>query len=440
MGRRPGIALLLLSLSSGLSVLWGSTLASSSSAGMADFKAVFYGARCLIQHTDPYQDNQLLLAYQADGHQIPADPTLAMLYRRAVLVCINLPTTLYLIIPLAHLTLGLAYALWLLITAVGLTLAAFLVWRQTANTSPGIALCLLCFLLANCVIIFANGNAAGVVASLSVIAAWCFLEKRFVPAGILLLSLGLAIKPHNAGFVWLYFLLAGGLLRKRALQTLAVTLVLALPAVFWVSHIAPHWLPELRANLLSASSHGGLNDPGPASLSFHHPDPIVDLQALLSIFHDDPRFYAFAGYLLSALLLVLWAIATLRSRVSPARSWLALAAISALTMLVTYHRLHDAKLLLLTIPACAMLWAEGGRKGWFALLATSAGIVLTGDIPATGLSILTAHISVEPGFLGHLKSALLLRPAPVILLIIATFYLWVYWQRAIRDRGLDVEV
>jgi len=430
MGRRPGIALLLILLGAGFSVLWGSYLARSTSGGMADFKAVYYGARCLMQHTDPYQDNQLLQAYEADGRRIPADPILAMLYRRAVLVCINLPTTLFLIIPFALLHLELAYALWLLIMAAGLTLAAFLIWQQTATTSPGIALSLICFLLANCVILFKDGNAAGIVVALSVIAVWCFLQDRFVGAGILLLALGLAIKPHDAGLIWLYFLLAGGLLRKRALQTLAVTVVLALPAVLWVSHVAPHWLPELRSNLQTASSHGGLNDPGPVSLGFHHPDPIIDLQALLSIFRDDPRFYTLTGYLISGVLLVLWAVATLRSRQSPKGAWLALAAVSALTMLVTYHRQHDAKLLMLAIPACAMLCAEGGRKGWFALLATSTGIVLTGDVPATFLSMFTVHMSVEPGLIGRLKSVLLFEPAPLVLLVIATFFIWVYWQEA----------
>lgn len=433
MDSKRRIALLLILFSSGLSVLWGSFLARSSAGGMADFKAVYYGARCLIQHTDPYQDTELLRAYQADGWQIPTEPTMATLFRRAVLVCINLPTTLFLILPFAHLTLGVAYALWLLLMASALTLAAFLTWNLTADTSPGVSLCLICFLLANSVILFKDGNAAGIVVGLTVFAAWCFLHDRFVPAGILCLALGLAIKPHDAGLVWLYFLLAGGLLRKRALQTLAVTVVLALPAVLWVSHVAPHWLPELQANLHSASTHGGLNDPGPASIGFHHPDPIIDLQALLSVFRDDPHFYVYAAYLVSAVLLVVWAVATLRSRVSPARTWLALAAISALTMLVTYHRQHDAKLLLLTIPACAMLWAERGPRGWFALLATTAGIVLTGDIPSTALAILTGHLSVEPGFVSHLKAALLLRPAPLILLVIAAFYLWVYWQRAVPD-------
>jgi hypothetical protein len=274
-----------------------------------------------------------------------------------------------------------------------------------------------------------------VVVSLTIIAAWCFLQNRFVPAGILLFALGLAIKPHDAGLVWLYFLLASGPLRKRALQTLTLTIALALPAVLWVSHVVPMWMPELRANLQSASSHGGLNDPGPASLGFHHPDPIISLQALLSVFRDDPSFYVFLSYGISAVLLALLAVATLRSRVSPSRAWLALAAISALTMLVTYHRQHDAKLLLLAIPACALLLAEGGRKGWFALLVTSACIVITGDVPSTFLSMVTTHMSVEPGLFGHLKSALLLRPAPAALLVMAVFFVWTYWRNALRDPG-----
>jgi hypothetical protein len=81
------------------------------------------------------------------------------------------------------------------------------------------------------------------------------------------------------------------------------------------------------------------------------------------------------------LLLIVWAFVTLRSRPSPRRTWLALAAIAALTMLPVYHRAQDTKLLLLTVPACAMLWAEGGRIGRLALLVTSAGFVLTGDLP-----------------------------------------------------------
>jgi hypothetical protein len=431
MARRT--ALLLILFCSGLSVLWGSFLAHSSSGGLADFKAVFYGARCLIHHADPYNNTEFLRIYQADGVPIPTDPMMADLFRRAVLVCINLPTTLFFLVPFALLPLKVAYPLWALLMAAGLCLACYLMWDLAAKNAPRLALFLVCFLAANCVILFADGNAACVVISLCVIAAWCFLRNRFAAAGVVCLALSLLIKPHDAGLVWIYFLLAGGVYRKRALQTLLVTAALGVPAVLWVTQGAPQWLSELRSNLQLASMRGGLNDPGPASLGFHHPDPILALQAFVSVFRDDPHFYVPAAMLVAGGLLIMWTVITLRARVTPHRAWLALAAIAALTMLVTYHRQHDAKLLLLTVPACALLWAEGGLKGWLAALASTAGIVITGDIPSTGLSILTAHVEAGDGFFTNLRAALLVRPAPLILLGMAVFYLWAYWQRAASE-------
>jgi hypothetical protein len=424
------IALLLILASCGLSVLWGAALMHGVSGGMTDFKALYSGARCLIQQADPYKESEFLRVYQADGGTIPADPVTAGLFRRAVLVCVNMPSALFLMLPLAYLPLAVAYTLWMLLMAAGLGLAAFLMWTVGARKAPRISLFLLCVLLANCVILFKDGNAAGIVVGLCAVAAWCFLEDRFVPAGIVCLALSLAFKPHDAGLVWLYFLLAGGTLRKRALQTLLVTAALCVPAFLWVSHVAPNWLPEMQSNLHQAAAHGGLNDPGPSSISFHHPDPIIDLQAFISVFRDNPRFYVPAAYLVSGSLVLLWAITTMRARFSRRNAWFALAAIAALTMLISYHRQHDAKLLLLTVPACAMLWAEGGLIRWFALAANTAGIVITGDIPATTLSLFTGHMAVGAGIVGHMKTALMVRPAPLFLLVIAILYVWVYVRRA----------
>jgi Glycosyltransferase family 87 len=434
-------ALLLILCCCGISVLWGSSIARSSSGGLADFKAIYYGSRCLIRHTDPYKDSDFLQAYRADGRDIPPEPLMAELFRRAVLVCVNLPTALFFVIPLAHLPLIPAYLVWALVTTVGLFLAAFLTWDLAATKSPGLALLLVCFLLANCQQLYYEGNAAGIVVGLGVVAAWCFLQGRFVPAGILCLAFSLIIKPHDLGLVWLYFLLAGSVYRKRAWQTLVVTIVLCIPAALWVSHIAPHWMPELRSNIQTTSAPGGLSDPGPSAIGFHHPDPVIDLQAFLSVFRDDPRLYVPASYLVSGSLLLLWLFATLRSRFSQQSAWLALAAIAPLTMLITYHRQHDAKLLLLTVPACAVLWARRGPIGWFALVANSAAIVITGDIPATALNIFSGKLPLGVGFLDHLKAALLVRPVPLALLILATFYVWLYLRnsRSGLADGVDPE-
>jgi hypothetical protein len=435
MKRTQRVALALILLSIGISVLWGSFQAHSSFSGMTDFKAVYYGARCLIQHGDPYQADQFMRVYLESEWETQFEHVMSGPLHDAISLCVNLPTTLFLVAPFALLPWGPACWLWTALVAAGLTLAAFLMWKLAASHSSGVSLFLVCILLANCFIIFAYGNAAGLVVSLCVVAVWCFLQERFVPAGILCLAVSLAIKPHDAGLVWLYFLLAGGTYRKRALQTLAVTIVLGLPALLWVSSVAPHWMPELQSNILATSARGALNDPGPASIDFLGPDPIVDLQSVISVLRDDPHIYNPAGYLLSGVLLLAWSLATLRSRVSPANTWLALAAIATLTMLVTYHREHDAKLLLLTVPACAMLWAEGGPMGWFALLANSAGILITGDIPSMLLLLFTRNLPLSTaGLFGKIETILLVRPASLILLAMSIFYLWAYVRRAFPNQ------
>src|ERR1019366_4930389 len=124
------------------------------------------------------------------------------------------------IAPFAMLPLATAQALWIILTGGGLILAGFLMWNLGSKYAPILSGCLIGFLLANCQLAFATGNTAGIVVGLCVVAVWCFLEDRFVLAGILCLAVSLAIKPHDAGLVWLYFLLAGGTYRKRALQTL----------------------------------------------------------------------------------------------------------------------------------------------------------------------------------------------------------------------------
>jgi hypothetical protein len=239
------------------------------------------------------------------------------------------------------------------------------------------------------------------------------------------------------GLIWLYFLLAGGVYRKRAMQTLLVMVAIGLPSVLWVWHVSPHWVQELYSNMLSVSVHGGFNDPGPASTGPHGAARMINLQTVISVFRDDPRIYNLASYLICGLLLLVWAFTTLRSRPSPKRAWLALAAIAALSLLPVYHRQYDAKLLLLTVPACAMLWAEGGLIGWIALFVNTAGFVLTGDLSWGILSVFVGnlHLPVTRLCVEILK-AVEVFPVPLILLVMGIFYLWVYVS---RSSGIDPE-
>jgi hypothetical protein len=163
---------------------------------------------------------------------------------------------------------------------------------------------------------------------------------------------------------------------------------------------------------------------------------IVDLQSAVSVFKDDPRVYNPISFFVCGALLLLWSIRSFRARYSHSRALLALAAVVPLTILVTYHRPYDAKILLLSIPACAMLLSVGGWAGRIALLVTTAAIVLTADIPLAILVVLAGKLHVGPvGFAGKMLTTLLLRPAPIAMLVMACFYLWALMRSPQPEAG-----
>jgi hypothetical protein len=420
--RRDGLILLL--LGSVVFVLLGVALENSAATPASDFRALYYPARTLVHNSDPYSVPQVSTVYQADSAHFPRDDWKA----RVIATCnVYPPSAFTFMLPFAMLRWGPAHILWLILTVVSIVFVSFLMWNLGANYAPLVSGALIALFLVNSELLVISSNAAGIVVSFCVIAVLCFLRNRFVAIGILCLAVSLTIKPQETGLVWLYFLLAGGLYRKRALQTLLVTIAISLPALLWVWHFSPHWLAEWHSNLAVFSARGGINDPGPASAGGHGLAMVISLQSILSVFRDDPHFYNLGSYIVTAPLVVIWATITLRSRISPSKMWLALASIAAISMLPVYHRQYDAKLLLLTIPACVMLWAEGGVLGRIALLVNTAGFILTGDLTWAILLGLIGHLHLAAtGFSGWLSTALQVFPAPLMLLVMAVFYLWIY--------------
>ena len=298
-------------------------------------------------------------------------------------------------------------------------------WKEGARSAPVASGFLLCFFLVNSSTLLGCGNPAPGCSL--VIAVYCLLSERFAVAGIVCFALSLCLKPQDAGLIWLYFLLAGGVLRKRALQTLAVAAAITIPAVLWVAHVSPHWIGEMAANLQTFSHHGGINDPGPACAGGRGFYMITDLQTVFS-FIGTMRFFT------------TWPASPFAHRFSSCgRSapctcelrenahWLGVAVIAALSMLPVYHRLYDAKLILLTIPACALLMAKGGRMRRWSLFVTTAAFVLNGEFVWIALiAFLTAHR--VPAFVPSF--VLLIFPVPLSLLVLGSFYLLAYAQRA----------
>ena len=420
---RVSVACLLVCCS--LSVLWGYLLQRNSPDGMLDFKGVYYAARSVLHHSDPYKLGEPLHVCQSEGGECtqPSDVLIQVLSLN-----VYFPTIFIFTAPFAMLPWGPVHLLWMAISTGILLVAAYLIWDLARNYAPAVSIVLICFLIANCEAVLAVGNIAAMAVGFCVIAIWCFLRQRHAPIGILCLALSLIAKPHDAGLVWLCLLLAGGTYQKRALQALVLTLILGLPGVLWVSNIAPNWIEELHSNLLTDAAPGGAVDPGPSTAnSGSGPSVIISLQSTIAIVWNDPQIYNPVTYFVCGALLLVWVILILRPQSSPTGVWIALASIVPLTMLVTYHRSYDAKLLLLAIPACAMLWAERGLIGWMAVLVTSAAIVCTADIPLTVLLILNRNLQTSSaGLIERMLTAVLMRPTPLILLAMSIFYLWVH--------------
>lgn len=386
---------------------------------MTDFQQIYFGARSATHHYDPYNSDELAAFYRADTGSVPADDSfVAHTFRQIVLVANNLPTTLFLVAPLSIFSLKLAAFVWMMLIEGCFIFACVRIWICCTASAPRFSAVLVSLLLLNSGLLLSCGNTAGLVISLTAIAVSCFVADEFVVFGICCLAIALVVKPHDAGPVWLYFLLVGGSQRKRALYTLAVAAAITVPALVWISHVAPHWLAELQSNIAAGFAPGGINNPGPATLGGRGIGMIISLQSVLTLIWNNATFYTLASYLVCGILFVLWAAKTVRSGFSPRMAWLALAAISALTMLPMYHRTYDARLLLISIPACATLWSQSGSRRKWAMSLNLAGIVLTGDLFWIGFFGLT-HYSGAALVFGMI-------PGPVALLAVATFYLCIY--------------
>jgi Glycosyltransferase family 87 len=432
MARGSWIGIFCLLIAASISLVFGGSLARNSPAGMADFKAIYYGSRCVFEHRDPYRPSDFLQVYSRENGTFPSNPELRHLFFRAVPICINLPTSLFLLAPISFVPWSLAAMIWMTISFASLTIASILTWGLSRAYSPNLSLILSCFVLANCQVLLMSGNLAGVAIGFCVVGVWCFLKNQYVAVGVICFALGLALKPQDVGFVWLYFLLAKGTHRKFAIWSFGVTIAIGLLSAIWISNASPHWLNEMRANQAVTSAKGDLSDPGPASSTLRNPAMIIDLRSIISLIDDDPGIYGPTALLVIGGMVGIWTVRVLRRRAILVEStYLALAAVVPLTMLPVYHRLYDAKLLLLTIPACSVLFDRARWKGKLAFTFTGLGILFAGDIPASLIDNATRHL---PKFTGGawsvFETILFFRQVPLILFVMGAFYLWIFWRSA----------
>ncbi|UWZ82450.1 glycosyltransferase family 87 protein [Occallatibacter riparius] len=400
-----------------------------------DFKALYTASKAFLQHHDPYRQANLVRAYQS------LYPGYHPILSQVDTIYVNLPSTVVLLAPFALLPWTAAQVLWSALTAVSVIFAAWLMWDLAYVWSPRVAGILTFVVLSGSQALLFVGNPAGLVIGLVTIGAWCFVREKNVAIGVACMAIALLIKPQDAGFIWLYFLLIGGRSRRRALQTLAIVIPVACWAAISIAQISPDWMIELRQNLMTTMGPEQVNNPLATRVDPLWPGSmIVSLQTVTGVFWTDPRIYNGVAYLVLVPLIVFWALKSKGSRPDPARAWIALATIVPLSMLAGYHRQHDTRLLLLALPACAMLAARKDRVGRLAVVFTSIAALASSNLVLP----LFGHVSYGlrdrmPGLGGKLLYAIVGRPVPLALLVMSGFYCWLLLRPALlRDADLSV--
>lgn len=394
---------------------------------MMDFKVLYYGAQSLVHHADPYQHGEILRRYSADGGALPPGAVHQRIAQDVLSECIYPPSALLLVAPLSLLPYAAAHLVWLALLMGSFVLAAFLAWDLAAARDPILAALLAAFILANNVIGIAVGNSAILVVGLCVIAVWCLVRRRFVWAGVLLLAIAMAIKPHDALWIWLILLLAGGRLRRDALRSFVALVVICVPAFVWATQVAPAWLHELGVNVAALSAPGGLSDPSLAAKGDRAVSMIVNLQAIFSGFTPNPHLYNGLSYLVCVPLVVLWAWTALRSGPSTVKLWLGLAALIPLAMLPIYHRPYDAKLLLLAIPAIVLFRHQRSAIATTAFWLNCLVILLNADLLWMGLQMLIPKLHLVNGGIGQRIFTLIwVYPVPLTLLAAGIVNVFLY--------------
>lgn len=125
--------------------LLGFLLATNSPA--QDFRVVYFPARCLLQHCDPYSESDMLRLYRAEGGE---SPSVVAGDRVGVTRYIYPPTAFSFTLPFAMLPWRSARVLRTLFSVGTLVVAALLAWELGAAYTSALSGGLCGFLLANC--------------------------------------------------------------------------------------------------------------------------------------------------------------------------------------------------------------------------------------------------------------------------------------------------
>ncbi len=387
-----------------------------------DFKQPYASARCVLHGCDPYAEAPTREQFLSAGG-VDDDATVFQAYSS-----LYPPPSLMMLAPVAALRYPAAHALWFMAIALLFSLASAAVAELCLGFVAGGAATALMTVLAafifSSTILLMLGQLSGPVVSLLVLGVWLLIHDRARWLAVLCLTVALLLKPHDALLIVGLYLLVGGVRWRQAwIAVMVLAVVFTVGSIAWFTHspATSRWTSELPANLKGNTGAGNVND---ATLSNLQASQIADLKPLIGAVTADPRLGTLGELGGSAILLLLWIVPVLRMRDTRTRHVLALAALSAITLLPIYHRQYDTRLLLLVFPATALLLARRRAWGVAALALTAVASVITSHKYGNFLVLRQTRLGSETA----LQALIFYRPLPEIELLLALFFIAALWM------------
>ena len=375
-----------------------------------DFVPVYSGALCLLHGCNPYNTSQLEQQFFAAGGRVPDLPSWE------IDVPVYPPSTFLVLSPLALLQFPTARIVWFVLNGcLFVTAAALVAFLCPPQRRWAAAILVSLFLVASSILLVL-GQPALLAISLLVIGTSHLLRGRLLPVGSALLMLSLAVKPQIGGLIVLYLLVRGAQRRYAAVALGGAFALLLLGG--WMLQTHPHsadWPSSLRANLSATLSPGGSADPRPAN---QQAIGDVNLQALTSIFFVPAGIFNPAAYVIFLALLMLFVMASLGGE--SGMDWLALGALTVLSLLPVYHRFYDTRMLLLTVPALLIVSQKRRRLGAAMTALTLLSVV---SVQYRVQLFLLQHEQFQTVLQHKLWFTLLLRQQSLELLVLFALYL-----------------
>jgi hypothetical protein len=400
-------------------------------AGASDFRTIYSSARCLMTGCNPYLSTDIKQAFIEKNGRDNGESAIGSDAWRPFNANYP-PTALALVIPFSALKWKFAVSAWCGLISLLFIAAVVCMVELCVPYSTLLVPSLLAIFLATSNMLIVTEQPSGIAIALCVLGVWTLLKNRSVTAGIVCFALSLTLKPQVGALVLIYFLLATRLYRRRALAIVALAAVFCLPGlvVAAMHSQAAHWIRDLSTNLHGISMHGNLSDPGPANLDSYM---IANLQTVIGVFQDDARFENHLTWLICGGLFALWTYITVRAKGSDAKDLLGIASIAAMSLLPMYHRHYDARLLVLTFPAMALLSARRDVIAAVTVVSATALIVLSHPdriLPQRYLE-LTTLATIDRG---HLLLAY--HSLPLLLAFLTCFYTACY-ARLLRGSSAE---